>query len=100
MSVGDNPELVASGTGATKKDAKKAAADNLLKVCGIDQSKIRESENEVKKVVSFFSSRFQNVSALIELSKVNGLDCQNEQVSFHCHVLIFSRQRMHRLSQE
>ena len=53
MSVGDNAELVASGTGTTKKDAKKAAADNLLKVCGIDQSKIRESENEVKKVIIF-----------------------------------------------
>ncbi|XP_065063514.1 double-stranded RNA-binding protein Staufen homolog 2-like [Rhopilema esculentum] len=49
VSVGDNPELVATGIGSTKKEAKQKAADNLLKVLGIDQKKIREAENEVKK---------------------------------------------------
>ena len=54
MSVGDNPELVATGIGSTKKEAKQKAADNLLKVLGIDQKKIREAENEVKKVCAHF----------------------------------------------
>ena len=47
--MGNSEELVASGVGSTKKEAKRNAADALLKICGIDQEKIRESENEVKK---------------------------------------------------
>lgn len=85
MSVGDNPELVASGIGTTKKDAKKAAADNLLKMCGIDQSKIRESENEVKKVISFCHKSFSIMKgSLIELSEVIDLDFQRQQLSLPC----------------
>jgi len=49
VSIGNSEELVATGIGSTKKEAKRNAADALLKICGIDQEKIRESENEVKK---------------------------------------------------
>eukprot|EP00794_Sanderia_malayensis_P011938 gene11938-13174_t len=47
--LGNTNEFVATGLGSTKKEAKMRAAENLLKICGIDRQELRESENEIKK---------------------------------------------------